>query len=567
MADKGCSMDKMSEETFDFICTNCDSNGKIVEAVRYCIECSGYCCQACTDIHTTILMLKNHNLLDASQGNQASNQPGSLTEFPTERCNLHKGKCIDMYCDEHNEVCCIACIATNHGTCPEKSIYSIPDMIDALFKLGDCKQIQRRLRDMMVSLTTLRKSKDDRLEGLKVIKNEEMEKVMKFQKALESIIRKAGEATRNEIESKYKELEREILQEKQNVEGNKASLKESDEKLKKAEGNRAQRFVRSKIAEKKIKQAEIQISKQTGSTNDCRQLAFKLDKSLMKYLNRLHGIGMVGLNTKKKTDIYKIKGSKDVNIQVSDDYKTCSSAGCCLTFGNQLLVTDYNNKILKLINTHTMMVVDICRLDSAPFGVCCINDSEAAVACHDNKIQFVSYGYKMTPTRQIKTSHDCYGITTKNDKIYMTDNESSLYIYDMTGNLLQTISQDNAGIEQFSHSAHVTFSESGDKMYVSDVNKGVVCFDGVGNYESTFNDIDLKYTDGVCIDDTRNIFVVGRYSNYVVQFNEDGEKIGVVIKQQDGLLYPRSVCFDPKMNRLFVTMENSKVVKMFELHR
>ncbi|KAL4221118.1 hypothetical protein ACF0H5_019378 [Mactra antiquata] len=115
MENKERSMDNSSEETFDFICTTCDSKGKIVEAVRYCIECSGYCCQTCTDIHHTFPTLKGHNLLDASQGNQASNQPSSLPEFPTERCNLHTGKVIDMYCEEHNEVCCCTCVATNHN--------------------------------------------------------------------------------------------------------------------------------------------------------------------------------------------------------------------------------------------------------------------------------------------------------------------------------------------------------------------------------------------------------------------------------------------------------------------
>ncbi|KAL4221386.1 hypothetical protein ACF0H5_019644 [Mactra antiquata] len=503
-------------------------------------------------------MLKNHNLLDASQGN--------LPEFSTERCNLHKGKCIDMYCDEHNEVCCIACIATNHKSCPEKRIYSIPDMIDTLFKLRDCKQIQSRLRDMMVSLTTLGKSKDDKLKALNDVKNEEIAKVQKFQKALETIIRKAGEATRNEIEGKYKELEKEIHQEKQNANVNEDSLKEYDDKLNKAEGNRAQRFVCCTIAEKKMEEVDRQISKETGITDDGRQLVFTPNQTLMKYLNGLHGIGIVGVNTRKKTDMYQIKGSKDINIMVNGDSSTCYSLGCCLTFDNQLLVTDYNNNKLKLINTDTMTVVDNCQLDSAPYGVCCINDSEAAIACRDNMIQFVSYGNKITHTRQIKTSHSCFGITTRNDKIYVTDCEYSLYIYDMTGNLLQTISQDNAGNKLFYCSIRVTFSENGDKMYVSDGNKSIVCLDGKGNYQSTFNDSDLNLSDGVCVDGRGNIFVIGYSSHNVVQFNENGQKIGVVVKQQDGLLYPQSTCFDQKLNRLFVTMNDCNVVKMFELY-
>ncbi|KAL4221370.1 hypothetical protein ACF0H5_019629 [Mactra antiquata] len=420
---------------------------------------------------------------------------------------------------------------------------------------------------MMASLTELGKSKEDKLQALTDVKNEEIEKVLNFQKALESIIRKAAEVSRHEIENNFSELENEILEEKQNdqVDGN--SLKETEDKLKKAKGNRAQRFVCCKIADKMMKEADSQISKQKDRTNDGKRLVFTPNQSLMKYVDGLHGIGMVGVNTRKKTDIYQMKGSQDINIKVNGDSKTCYSAGCCLTFDNQLLVTDCSNNKLKLINTDTMTVVDNCRLDSAPCGVCCINDSEAAIACRDYKIQLVSYGNKMTLTRQIKTSHLCYGITTRNDKVYVTDNGSSLYIYDMTGNLLQTISQDNAGIELSPCSRHVTFSENGDKMYICDLNKGVVCLDGKGNYQSTFSDGVLKIADGVCLDGRGNIFVVDYNSHNVVQFNEDGKMIGVIIKQQDGLQqYPRSACFHQELDRLFVTMSNSNVVKIFELY-
>ncbi|KAL4224416.1 interferon-beta production [Mactra antiquata] len=102
-------------------------------------------------------------------------------------------------------------------------------------------------------------------------------------------------------------------------------------------------------------------------------------------------------------------------------------------------------------------------------------------------------------------------------------------------------------------------------MYVGDWNNGIVCFDDAGNYLSTYNDNDLSGTDGVCVDGRGKIFVVGCLSKNVVQLNEDGKKIGVVVKQQDGLQDPRLVCFHQKLNRLFVSMVRSDVLKMYEL--
>ncbi|KAL4221085.1 hypothetical protein ACF0H5_019347 [Mactra antiquata] len=565
MEKNGHSTNNLSEDKFDFTCTNCNGNGKIVEAVRYCIECSGYCCQSCTDLHKTFLNMKDHNLLDACQGNQASNQPSSLPEFPTERCHLHKGKVIDMYCEEHDEVGCYICISEHHKSCPEKRIVSIPEMADTLIKRGDSKQIQSRLRDTLDSMTVIGKSKDDKLEALKESKIEEIEKVMTAQKALESIIRKAAGASRNEIETKYKELEKEILQDKQNTERLELSLRDSDDKLKQAERNRAQSFVCSKIAQKKMKEVDSQISKQKGRIYDGIEYSFKPNQSLMKYLNRLHGIGMVCVRKKERTDLYKISGSKDINIKVAGDSKPCWSVGCCLTFDNQLLVTDYNNYSLKLIETHTMTVIDVCKLDIKPRAVCCISADDAVVAC-GSMIQFVSYGNKMKPTRRIATPHLCYGIATKNDQLYVTNNGSSLYIYDISGTFLRSISQDTGDKEIFSNSKHVTFTKNGDKMYVSDWNKGVVCFDGEDNYQSTFNDSDLSGVDGVCVDGRGNIFVVLYWAHNVVQFNENGTKIGDVIQQQNGIRDPRSICFDKSLNRLYVTMNDSDIVKMYELN-
>ncbi|KAL4221080.1 hypothetical protein ACF0H5_019341 [Mactra antiquata] len=311
-----------------------------------------------------------------------------------------------------------------------------------------------------------------------------------------------------------------------------------------------------------MKEVDSQISKQKVRNNDGIEYTFTPNKSLMKYLNGLHGIGMVG--KKERTDLYKIKESKDINIKVDGDSKRCGSDGCCHTFDNQLLVTDHMNKSLKLIDTHTMTVIDVCKLDSEPFGVCCITDDEAVVACGGKKIQFVSYGNKMKHTRHFETSHPCFGITTKNDKLYVTDGGSSLYIYDMAGNLLETISQDN---KLLSRCENVTFTENGDKMYVCDGLKGVVCFDGEDNYQSTFNDSDLSGANGVCVDGRGNIFVVGCVSHKVVQFNENGKKIGVVINKQDRLQqFPCSVCFDNSLNRLYVTLGEGDVVKMYELY-
>ncbi|KAL4221793.1 hypothetical protein ACF0H5_020047 [Mactra antiquata] len=566
MAYSGSTPVNMSEEVFDYICTACDRERKTLEAVKYCVECKDYCCQSCTDIHKKVSLLFGHNLLDVGQGSQAGNQPSNLPEFPTERCCVHKGKIIDMYCEEHNSVGCYVCIATDHKSCPESKIFSVPDMLDVLFNSSDSQQTEARLKQMMDVMSTLSQSKGTQLEALCEAKEKATEQVAKFQKVIETMVRNAADTSRKDIEEAYKKVEQEILQDKRNIDNTKNVLQETDEKLTKAASNRAQRFVCSKLAQKHIKDAELETTQHRTGVITNVQISFHPIHALKDYIQGLHGIGKVQIAGKKRIDLYKLKSSKDINIRVSGDTKTCYPLGCCLILDHQLLVTDLDNQKLKRIDAKTMTVVDQCSLGCYIYGICYIHKKEVAVGCQiPNKIQFISIENKMMPTRKIDTSHLCYGITMKDGNLYVTDWGASLYVYDMNGTLIRTITNDIAGNKLFGNSAHIAINNDGDKMFIGGWYKGIVCLDGKCTHISTIKDNDLNVIDGVCTDGRGNIFVVGPGSHNVVQYNEDGKKIGVVVKQEDGLKSPRSIAFHPGDKILFVTMDGSDVIKMFDL--
>ncbi|KAL4229776.1 hypothetical protein ACF0H5_010167 [Mactra antiquata] len=501
------------------------------------------------------------------KGKQVGKNKSRLPEFPTERCSTHTGKVLDMYCEKDDIIGCGTCISKYHRLCPDSQIHSIPEMIDTLYNLSNSNKAHSHLGELLISMRTLGKSKDGQLAALNEARDEALQKITKFQLALEATVKKAAEMSKNEMMNAYTKLVQEILEDKSDCQKASETLHDASDKLDKAEGNRAQRFVCTKLAERKIATTENKIAEKRKRRNPDEQLSFTPNKALTDYINGLHGIGVVGETSKKGSDLYKIGESKDINIKHENDCNKCWSAGCCITYDNQLLVTDYRNKKLKRIDLKRLTEIDYYQLDKSPRAVCCISQHEAVVAYEypNYVIHFISIGTKMLLSRQINLHHHCYGIIAKDDKLYVTDYRSSLYIHEMTGKLLKTISQDNAGNQLFYQSKHVTFNESGDRLYIGDTKKGIVCFDDEGNYLSTYNDGAMSNVDGVCADGRGNIFVVGRESHNVVQFSEDGKKIGVVLKQEDGLKYPRSVCFDKKLNRLFVVMEESNVVKMYEL--
>ncbi|KAL4223467.1 hypothetical protein ACF0H5_016938 [Mactra antiquata] len=460
----------MSEESFEYIYTPCDRENKTCEAVKHCVECNDYYCQSCTDSHKRFSPLIGHSLLDVGHGKQTGNQPTNSPEFPTERCSIHKGKIVDMFCEKHNTVGCYVCIAKDHKLCPESQIYSVPDMLDTLFKLSDIQQNRGLLKQTIASMTTLGDSADIRLEALNKAKKRALDQIAKFQRILETIFRNAADSSRQEVEKAYKKIENEILQNKRNVDDTIDALQNIGDKLNKATANRAQQFVCSKMSEKNIKEAKNEKLKQPTYDNTEMDISFHPNYKLKDYIQGLHGIGEVRAGEEKRCDLYKLKSSRDINIKISGDTNSCYSYGCCLT-DHQLIVTDHNNKKVKRFGTQSLTIIDNCTLDSFPYEICCAsNKDEVAVAC---KKHTRSKGNNLSNT-------------------------------------------------QFN------------------------CLNGEA---------------GVCCDGKDNIIVACRSSNSIVQFHENGKNVGVIVKQKE----PISVYFHTSLNRIFVTIRDSDILRMYEL--
>jgi hypothetical protein len=107
-------MDILSEETFDVLCSMCKSKGKNVDGEKYCVDCKDYFCVKCIKIHSQVPVLVGHKVLDKSQVKSWSGASKGLPRAPTERCDRHLHKHIDMYCQNHDNVGCSTCMAVDH---------------------------------------------------------------------------------------------------------------------------------------------------------------------------------------------------------------------------------------------------------------------------------------------------------------------------------------------------------------------------------------------------------------------------------------------------------------------
>ncbi|XP_053390784.1 uncharacterized protein LOC128553634 [Mercenaria mercenaria] len=468
-----------------------------------------------------------------------------------------------MYCGNHDEVGCTTCMALNHRSCAD--VQSIPDIVSSKFQTTDVDKIHQKLQDLKMMMAKTMNIRQRLIEDLKKSKTEAVMAIKDFRKEMETILEQLEKESIKELEMKFIEVESKLLEERKKAETESERLKQAVNDLKKSEGNKAQQFVSMKMSLKKIAKME-DVSRSLQTSVDAN-ISFSFDPAILGFLQQLKSFGSVQHDSARspRTTVYSVKEIENLNIRVQNDKYTCRVFGSCLTVDGSLLLADHNNNKIKRADIVKMSVTDYCSVPAGPYGVWCTSKNEAAVCFHNTIIQFVSIGKQMTTTRQIKLNHCCHGIAYKDDKLYITDNGGSLYIHDMTGNILQTVTQDNAGQNLFSNSRTVAFSDVDDKVFVASWDKGLVIINGQGKHCQTFTDSELKAASGVCTDHRGNVLITGYSSNNVIQIGRDGKKMGVVTNSSHGLKRPLSLCFDTQHSKLTITLENSDVVKIILL--
>ncbi|KAL4219451.1 hypothetical protein ACF0H5_022030 [Mactra antiquata] len=546
----GGSILKTSEETYEYICTSCAEDDLIKEAKKYCVDCQRYCCQDCLTYHKRIPLLREHAFLDNSSV-KPQGQPRSLPAFPTKQCSKHAGKIMDMFCKNHDAVCCYICAAEDHRSCED--MVSVSDNIDQLYSKADTSKTSSDIDRGLDNMNGRQNDTDALLQQLRDSKESAIKAANDFRMEMEQLLKQLEEASIIEIEDEYKKLETLLLEERKKYEDSIVVLKNLKQLLVQASGNIAQQFVCSKLAQQLIK--TIKTDKIASSDFRHTEVTFQPSEELKTSIESKTSLGQAPEVLSRIDDLYKVTKIHDLNVKLQDDSEDCFILGSCI-IDNTVLFTDLWNDKLKRFDISSSSLIDYCTLPDGPRGVCRVGE-EVAVACM-GVVQFVSINDKLSLSRSIKISHESYGIAYNDDKLYITDEDKSLYMYDMSGNLLKSVTTDNDGQDLFKGSNHITFNDKKDVLFVGDDDKGLVCFNAQCDYMKTITDPDVR-PDGVCVDCYGNVIVANLSLQTIVQCGRDGQKRGIIVDETKYNEYPRSVCINPRLKRMFISYQSCKV--------
>ena len=399
------------------------------------------------------------------------------------------------------------------------------------------------------------------LNRLKEMKESCLKDIYAFRMEINNVIDKLEERTVSELEETFSEKEMELTDKLENMQEVFDSSNEMND-----EAN-----VQLELHYKNIMETLRNLQKEEEEPNIESDIVFTRNIKVLELLESFHSLGFCDL--KEKQDLYQIQSSQTINITHDSDTEICSVHSCCFTSFGDILMSDYKNKSVKVVDGSAYNVKDVLSFQLHPLFICEVNENEAAVTLAetkhfggDNKIQFMSTNNnKLVLTRTIKLDHCCSGIGVVNNMIYVSNERKRVYIYDMKGKLQRTLYLDQSGNELFSKSHAIIESQNKKRVHVTDLDKGLVTFDADGHFLWRFSGEQLEMAWAVCTDGKGNIFVSGGNSCNVIQIGSDGTYLGEVVSKISKIKDPQAICFDKRKSRLVLTKYNSNTVHIFSV--
>jgi len=257
----------------------------------------------------------------------------------------------------------------------------------------------------------------------------------------------------------------------------------------------------------------------------------------------------------------------DIPVKESSDKTSPYLTGMVLVPDKKMVLCDFHNYSVKLVNLESGCLVSSLRLSSQPWDVCAIPGQQVAVTLPcEGMIQVISTHGQLTLTSRIKTRNDCRGIRYWQDTLIVTFSEGSVNVMDMKGNVVRELDNTNAGYQLFQHPLYVSVDNKGSALYVSDVNKNTITkMDRTLKVVATVENEAINGPRGMFPLDDHHLLVCGYRSHNVVLVNTETREVRVVLSRDQGIKRPVCVSYSQELGKLYVTCLDCDSVKVFAM--
>lgn len=541
---------KESDECFDVSCTICAKKNRAREASHFCVDCQKNLCGICADVH--VEHNEHHSIIEGHGKDHVDGGEATLTE----KCERHPSHLIELFCVDHNALACSLCDLQEHRGC--KDVKHIVESVDELLQLptiqitpDDLESSQTKLVNAIECLdehvSHTRETKDKLLTEIDAKAKSYIDKITILKLRAQETVAVKGQQVMSEAEEK-----RTVCVEFQ-TKANKCF-----NEIKDAANRKAQSFI--------LKMKWMSVTENIDSIcEDSKSLIqSKHDFPFLpnNYLDNClkHCVSLGRVEEKYTTALLKV-----LNVKADGETKQCDILGSCLLPDGTLVVTDFGNQIVKCVDFSTGAVISKCAVQQKVLGITRLGPLRVAVCTFESGVCVLSYGDQLRVTGTLQLDHSSYRILHQNGEVF-TSAIDCLYIYGVCRSQKRQIWKDNAGKNLFISIQDIAVNRMGDRIFVVDKLRGLICVDRKGNvvFTCSCKELGISAAFGICMDDEGHLFICGLASSNVVQVTEKGHIVGEILSSLDGISNPKCLCMDAATKRLYVAGEMSKCL-VFQL--
>ena len=254
----------------------------------------------------------------------------------------------------------------------------------------------------------------------------------------------------------------------------------------------------------------------------------------------------------KGFDEMSVTARNQVNVKVpSDSYDACITGSAFLPSG-QLILCDWFNKKLKLLDENLQMKESI-DVPGTPRDIAVVNQHQVIVTfLWQQYVQFIQLTPSLALGHTVDLGMECYGVAVSRESIYISfsvSGEGKIGIYDLTGKKKRIIDPYNGkdGNVLIKYPYYIAVSND-ENIFVSgrdakSFTTPVYCLETSGNVLYTVSNPLFKECRGISVDENENMLVCDRSSHKVFLITKDGKEVRELLTEKDGLSFPRAVSF------------------------
>ncbi|XP_045204081.2 E3 ubiquitin-protein ligase TRIM71-like [Mercenaria mercenaria] len=537
------------EKDLKVYCQPCAQDGPRIPAHGYCKDCQEHLCEACFAAHKRHKLSKHHTILDKNnmpktlQLPSTSNHPSQPDDL-TKPCPKHTKEMIKFYCHDHKVLLCSVCVTLEH-TVASCNIKYIPDISSQII---NSKEYQDILKTMDTITDQCQKMSED-VKNMTSKSNSSLVHVLadikKFRKEINQRLDELEKQAEDAAKKIQQDNEKNLKTVKTKCDDVTKSVKTLSDSIKHLNTSKqADRlFIELQSAKKMIEDYEQ--NNTTVTAYHVKRHIFKQNEAIATLIEKEKSFGTLikkALQQTKPTQDKDVKPTLtshqgNILLQTSRDESGCSITGMALLTPDLLVITDWNNKAIKLVDTSSQSVADQLQLDTSPFDVTSVTSTDFVVTLPDQKtIQFISVSFKKLKKKDVlKTDGNCYGISCYQEKFVVSFVAPAKFqVFDMNGDILTIVNIDNT----LSYPLHVTTNSH--SIYVSDCNmKAVTRFDWQGEGMGSYCDMDEPH--GISLSGDGSVFVCDYTRNAIVKITGGDCSNGKVVSKD--LKGPYAVCW------------------------